>query len=426
MENEEQTTAAGAAGVPEGTPGAGPTADEIAELYAATGVKAPVPTGKPKGRPKANAGGASADSEEDDASGAAGKGQVTNSGSDKSKTSSAASGDGGDGDASDPSGEKVGKKDGKNGAADGKVSESGEDDAAGVSADESKDNGAAAKTGEDDANDGADGAGQGEGEPGDETQDAKDAREAEEGKRPGKSSPEVERRMQQLVADKKAAEERAEALEKQLSESAQLIEKTKIAAEDPEYTIEDFAKVRDEEGNILDLDKNQAELAWRRWKDGYEERAEVRQAAANKAADEAAAEERATHELMEKSVAAYDALAALQDEYPELVSTSSKFDEDFSAEAMPIIKDSLEYLEGTEPGNAEGNKPIIIGLKINPKKILDALKNISTKKRSLPLNGMHDNVETRSNVAVPHSRSSDPTVQAANDLMKTLNINKRF
>jgi hypothetical protein len=108
------------------------------------------------------------------------------------------------------------------------------------------------------------------------------------------------------------------------------------------------------------------------------------------------------------------------------VSTSGKFDADFAAEALPIIKDSIEYLPGTEPGNAEDNLPVIVGLKLHPKRILDALKKMENKKRELPLNGVNDNVESRSNVAVPHSRSSDPTVQAANELMKELKIDKRF
>jgi hypothetical protein len=70
--------------------------------------------------------------------------------------------------------------------------------------------------------------------------------------------------------------------------------------------------------------------------------------------------------------------------------------------------------------------PVIVGLKVDPKKILAALRSIGNKKRNLPLNGVNDNVESRSNVNVPHSRSSDPTVNAANDLYKELGINKRI
>ena len=52
-EQDNGTNEAGAAGAPEGAVGAEPTQQEIADLYKATGVKAPVPTGKAKGRPKA-------------------------------------------------------------------------------------------------------------------------------------------------------------------------------------------------------------------------------------------------------------------------------------------------------------------------------------------------------------------------------------
>ena len=127
---------------------------------------------------------------------------------------------------------------------------------------------------------------------------------------------------------------------------------------------------------------------------------------------------------MKTSVEAYDALASLMDDYPELV-TGDKFDKEFAADAMPIIQESIQYLEGTEPGNAEGKLPIIVGLKIDPRKILEALKKQNSRKRSLPLNGTRDNVESGSSVSVPHSRSSDPVVNQANELYKSLGINKR-
>jgi len=38
---------------------------------------------------------------------------------------------------------------------------------------------------------------------------------------------------------------------------------------------------------------------------------------------------------------------------------------------------------------------------------------------------VNDSVEVGSNVSVPHSRSSDPNVNAANDLYKQLGIKKR-
>ena len=419
---DEQAPAAiepGAAGAPEGAV-AEPSADEIAELYKATGVKAPVPTGKSKGRPKADASGDKKTAKKDDASGGAGKGQADDDGKDKSKAASASDSDGADGDDADSKGKKVSSSGGKDGGKDSKVSGDGDEDAEGVSDSKSKDNGKTAKTGEDDADEKSDGAGKDEGESGAASE------ENEEGKRPGKSNPEVEKRFQKLTGDVKERDQVIADLTKKLQERDTLVAQTKIAQEDPEYTVDDFRKVQDKEGNIIDLDPERAELAWRRWKDGYDQRAEQRQAAQNHAAAQAERESEMTREIMTKSVAAYDTLASLMDEYPELVSTSGKFDEDFAAEAMPIIQDSIEYAPGTQPGNKEGNLPIILGLKVDPKKILTALKNINSKKRNLPLNGVNDSVERGSNVSVPHTRSSDPTVQAANELMKELNIKKRF
>lgn len=415
MEDEIQTIEAGSAGAPEGAPGVEPTADEIAELYKATGVKAPVPTGKAKGRPKSNTVRAKDDDKKDAGDSKDGK-QGNGDSKSKSKNAPADVKDGGAGDGADEESSEDGKDAGKvQGQPD--EADKGVRDAKSRAKEDSE------RGSEADLDDGADGAGQKPDKSSDETEEDEDA---DKGKRPGKSNPAVEKRFQKLTEEKRERDEIIADLQKKLQDKEQLVEKTKIAQEDPEYTIEDFAKVRNEDGEILDLDKNQAELAWRRWKDGYDERTARREAAANKAADEAAAEEKSTRELMEKSVAAYDALAGLMDEYPELVSDSNKYDDDFAAEAMPIIKEAIQYLEGTEPGNAEGNKPVITGLKINPKKILDALKNMSTKKRSLPLNGTHDNVESRSNVAVPHSRSSDPTVNAANELYAHLGIKKRI
>lgn len=169
----------------------------------------------------------------------------------------------------------------------------------------------------------------------------------------------------------------------------------------------------------------QAELFWRRWKEGYEQRGAERDAAETRsAATEAQAAEH-TRQLMKTSVEAYDSLASLMDDYPELV-TGDKFDKEFAADAMPIIAEAVQYLEGTEPGNAEGKLPVIVGLKVDPRKILEVLKRQNARKRSLPLNGTRDNVESGSNVGVPHSRSSDHSVNQANDLMKELGINKRF
>ena len=216
-------------------------------------------------------------------------------------------------------------------------------------------------------------------------------------------------------------------MNQELQKTTQAQAQAKVAEADPEYKIEDFKMVRDNKtGEIRELTDEQAELAWHRWKSGYEQRSEERQAEINRQAGLAQRETEVTTRIMSESVQAYDTIASLMEEYPELVSTSGQFDEDFAAEALPIIQEAIEYMPGTEPGNTEERLPIIVGLRVDPRKILSALKKVNNRKRGLPLNGVNDNVESRSNVAVPHSRSSDPTVQAANELMKELKIDKRF
>lgn len=403
----------------------GATAAEVKSLYEDLGIKAPIPTGATKGRPKASGSGAEKTSKQNDASGAAGKGQANADGSDKSKTASASGENGSDGGAADSKGSQNGASSGKNGQENRKVSGNGDDDEEGIHEDESRNNGAAAKTGE----------GGSEQEPSGDGQSASDSEGASEGeeddgeggKRPGKSNPAVEQRFQKLTTDLKERDAEIERLNQELQKNTQAQAQAKVAEQDPEYKVEDFRRVRDNKtGEIIELDDEKAELAWRRWKDGYDQRASERQAEINRQASLAQRETEITNRIMTESVQAYDTLSSLMEEFPELVKTSGQFDEDFAIEAMPIVQEAIEYFPGTEPGNEAGNAPVIVGLRVDPRKILNALKKVSNKKRALPLNGVNDNVESRSNVAVPHSRSSDPTVEAANDLYKQLGINKRI
>lgn len=414
-EQQVQSSTQRPAGQSEGA-AAEPSHDEIAALYEATGVKAPVPTGKAKGRPSTS--NVRAKDDEKNGTGNSNSGSAKdNDNKGKSGNASASGKDGGSGNEADASKSKDGKDAGKvqdeSGAAD-----------KGVRGTESRGEGDSERGGKDGSELGTERTGQEAHDEGSEAKEGED--DGEGGKRPGKSNPAVEARIQKLANERKAAEERADALEKQLREERRSKEQVKTAQQDPEYTVDDFRKVRDRDGNIHDLDPERAELAFRRWKDGFDERAARREAESNRIAADEERESEMTRSVMKKSVEAYDALAGLMDEYPELVSTSGKFNKEFAADALPIIQESIEYLEGTEPGNAEGKLPIIVGLKIHPKKILDALKKVGNAKRTLPLNGVNDNVESGSNVGVPHSRSSDPTVNAANELMKELNINKRF
>lgn len=412
--NEDGTPIeAGAAGAPEGAV-IEPTADEVGKMYDELGIKAPKPTGATKGRPKASSVRAK-DSGKKGAESSSSRAEKDAEDENESEDAQASNKNGGAGRKGNSNGEKTGKDSGE-------VREESEEAGGGVRKTESKSNGDSESGREEDSELGDEGAGQEAHESDDETEEGEDT----EGKRPGKSNPAVERRMQQLANEKRAAEERAAELERQLMEKEQAVAQAKIAQEDPEYTIEDFAKVRDEDGTIIDLDPDEAELAWRRWKDGYDQRAEQRNAEMNRRMQEQRQAEAQAEQIMRSSVQAYDHLASMMEDFPELVGSSGQFDADFAAKAMPIVQKAIVYSPGTEPGNPEGNQPIIVGLRVDPKEILEAMRDIRKEKRTLPLNGLDDNIESRSNVNVPHRRSSDPTVNAANELYKELGINKRI
>ncbi len=401
---------AGAAGAPEGTPPREPSQDEIGAMYKELGIKAPKSASKSEKRPKAT------DLRDKDAPKKESKDSDNGKSKDaddkdKSKDAPNSDEDGSKGDDSDSKGKKVGKDSGK-------VSDKSEDADEGVHDPKSSDEKVSKSGSEKDSEQRDERTG--------EEEAAATKEQDPEGKRPGKSNPEVEQRFQKLTQEKREREEMIEKLQRQLTEKDAAQAQAKIAQDDPEYTIDDFRKVKDNEGNIVDLDAEQAELYWRRWEEGYRQRGAEREAANQKVVAETERQEAMSREIMAESVKAYDTLAGLMDEYPELVTTSGKFDSDFATEAMPIIQDSIQYAVGTEPGNTEDNLPVILGLKIDPRKILNALKKVGDQKRTLPLNGVNDNVESRSNVGVPHTRSSDPTVNAANDLYKELGISKRI
>lgn len=416
-EQQQQQPNARPAGSPEGAVAGEPSAAEIKELYEATGVKAPVPTGKTPGRPKASD--VRAEKSGKNGAGNSNSGQEGNDDDEgQSKNASSANKNGNSGNSSDAKGSKDGSKDGR------VQDESGEADK-GVRGSEPRGEKDSERRGEEDAEHGASGD---ESAEHDAEGKAQGESTDEEGvKRPGKSNPAVEQRFQKLTSDLKERDAEIERLNAELRENSQKQAQARVAQQDPEYKIEDFKLVRDNKtGEIKELTDEQAELAWHRWKAGYDQRAEERQAEENRQASLVQREQEITTRIMTESVQAYDTIAQLMQDYPELVSTSGQFDEDFAADAMPLIEEAIEYMPGTEPGNETGALPIIVGLRVDPRKTLAALKKVNSKKRGLPLNGVNDNVESRSNVAVPHSRSSDPTVQAANELMKELKIDKRF
>ena len=398
------------------------TTDEVASLYNDLGIKAPVPTDSAKRRPKTTKV-RTEDSEKKDPGSAdndgkskGGRKAEDSDDKDKSKNAPNSNSDGDAGDAAD-------SKTPKNSSKDGKIQDESEEAGKGVRKDKSESEGDSKPGGEGDADGSDKRTGQEAHESGDSEEEGEDD---EQGKRPGKSNPAVEQRIQKLANEKKEAIERAENLEKQLREVTQKQVQEKISQEDPEYKMEDFRKVRDDEGNIHELDDNQAELAYRRWKDGYDARKEERNAAMNREEAIENYKREAQETLMRSSAEAYDTLTDILDKFPELKVDSGKFDKEFSGKVMPLIEDMIIYQRGTEPGNEAGKQPVIIGMSMNPTKMLKVINEIKTQKRNLPLNGLNDTVDTRSDVNVPHSRSSDSTVNQANDLYKHLGINKRL
>lgn len=401
--------------VQEGTATAEPTTEAIKSMYEELGIKAPAPTGATKGRPKSSD--VRAKNSNKDESGDTNTGEEENSDNKgKSKDAPSSNKDGNSGDNLDEKSEKVGKDTGK-------VSDKPEKTDSGVRKTEPGDEEDTERGSKDDSSDGAEGTGRATDNEGTEEEESEDV---EKGKREGKSNPKVEARMQKLTAEIKARDEMIAEKTKQLEELQRKQFDTKVEQEDPAYKIEDFRKVRDETGEIVELDENQAELAWRRWKDGYDQRSAEREAEFNREKTAEEQQRKASEELMRSSVEAYDTLTGILETYPELNAQDPNFDKYFSAKVMPIIEDTIMYQEGTEPGNENGANPVIVGVKMNPAKIIEAMNAIRTAKRDLPLNGINDSVETKSNVQVSHGRSSDPNVNAANELYAALNIKKRI
>lgn len=411
--NEDGTPIEGAeaeqrpAGAADGGRDAGTSPDEVAKMYKELGIKAPVPTDKSKKRPKSSTVRAKdVPTKGDDDSDNGQKPKPRGASKPKDAPDSDDDGDAGDGDSP-----KKSQKREEDGKVHGESEEAGE----GVRKTEPRAEEDSERGGEGDA-DGADsGAGQAADDEGDAEEEGEDA--DDEGKRPGKSNPKIEQRFQKLTSEVKERDEIIEELQSKLEEASRKQFEEKVNQEDPEYTVEDFKKVRDSEGNIHDLDDDQAELAFRRWKDGYTQRAAERDARFNQEQALAKAQQEHAETAMRQSVEAYDTLTSLVDEFPELDVNDKRFDQELSDVVMPIIRETLIYQEGTN---------VIAGMKMNPKTILKAINSIKNAKRTLPLNGINDTVETRSNVSVPHSRSSDPQVNQANQLYKDLGIKKRI
>jgi glutamic acid-rich protein cNBL1700 len=365
------------------------------QLYEEFGVKADVP--KTRGRPKKSDSGDEGKSEVDKRT----SNEKRKNGSNQSKPKDEASSD--DNDDSGNESQKVVKKDAKDNS---KVSKDAEKTGDGTDEDKSEQDGSSER-----------------GSSGDSERDDEGNESGEEVKRPGKSSPAAERRIRQLNSEKNEAVARAEQAERKYAQLQQQLEQERVQLEDPEYTLEDFRHVQDENGNILELDDIQQELAYRRWKDGYNERQAERENQALQSQIQDYREYQQSEEIMRKSVEAYDLLNNILENTAELDVRSDKFDKEFSDTIMPLIEGSLEYAPGTEPGNPYGNNPVITGFSLDPRLILQAASTLRNTKRNIPLNALGATVESE-DAAYYHSPSSDPLEQAADKLYKMYGIKK--
>lgn len=365
------------------------------QLYEEFGVKADIP--KTRGRPKKSDSGDEGKSEVRDRASNTKRGD----GSNQSKPKDEASSD--DNDGSRNESQKVVKKDAKDNS---KVSKDAEKTGDGTDEDKSEQDGSSERGGSEDSE-----------------RDDEGSEGGEEVKRPGKSSPAAERRIRQLNSEKNEAVARAEQAERKYAQLQQQLEQERVQLEDPEYTLEDFRHVQDENGNILELDDIQQELAYRRWKDGYNERQAERENQALQSQIQDYREYQQSEEIMRKSVEAYDLLNNILENTAELDVRSDKFDKEFSDTIMPLIEGSLEYAPGTEPGNPYGNNPVITGFSLDPRLILQAASTLRNTKRNIPLNALDATVESE-DAAYYHSPSSDPLEQAADKLYKMYGIKK--
>ena len=365
------------------------------QLYEEFGVKADVP--KTRGRPKKSDSGDEGKSEVDKRT----SNEKRKNGSNQSKPKDEASSD--DNDDSGNESQKVVKKDAKDNS---KVSKDAEKTGDGTDEDKSEQDGSSER-----------------GSSGDSERDDEGNENGEEVKRPGKSSPAAERRIRQLNSEKNEAVARAEQAERKYTQLQQQLEQERVQLEDPEYTLEDFRHVQDENGNILELDDIQQELAYRRWKDGYNERQAERENQALQSQIQDYREYQQSEEIMRKSVEAYDLLNNILENTAELDVRSDKFDKEFSDTIMPLIEGSLEYAPDTEPGNPYGNNPVITGFSLDPRLILQAASTLRNTKRNIPLNALDATVESE-DAAYYHSPSSDPLEQAADKLYKMYGIKK--
>lgn len=165
-------------------------------------------------------------------------------------------------------------------------------------------------------------------------------------------------RIQELARQSKEWQEKYQELQDR-------VEAQKLNSEDPIYTLSDFKRVTDEDGDIVELTDEEAELHFLRWEKGYNHRQSQRQAEAQERAIE--------------SMSFYDEITNAITQYPQFDETSPQFDPELNAIFMEEM--SEEFIKD--------NNGHIIGANISPmKKIERVLRyaNHGTKKQPLKAN----------------------------------------
>ena len=383
-----------AAPVNEIAPDESAVTSEVQEMYDELGIEATAPTSKAEGRPKTSSVRAKNDKADGDKDTDSDKQEEAES---KSKQKDAQASD-----TSKPSGDKADKKGEEKRVSDGEVPPNPDET--------DKGDGEAKSESDEDTERGGDGDA--------ERTDDGNGKEGEkpEGKREGKSNPEVEKRFQKLTGEIKERDALIEKLQKDIEANQRQQYELQSSQEDPEYKLEDFKTVRDEYGEIHELDDDQAELAYRRWKDGYDSRSAEREANFEKELESRKSQEEAQYQLIQSSVAAQDTLVEIMQNTPELNADSDKFDAEFSAQVLPAIKEAIIY--------APDGKTVL-GFAINPNTILNAVKAVRDAKPRVSINGLADSAESSSNLNVRHSRPSDPDMRAVQEMYDELGIKKK-
>ena len=162
-------------------------------------------------------------------------------------------------------------------------------------------------------------------------------------------------RIQELAKEKNEWKEKYQKLEDQLNQE-------KIAKEDPVYTLDDFKRVKDEDGDEIELTEAEQKVAYYEWKEGYAQRQQAR--------------EQEALSQMAKATEFVDEISEAMEKYPEFDENSDKFDPELSALVVDTLKDTLIL----------DDKGQIVGSSISPMKIIDRFHSVASKKTPVSVN----------------------------------------